>query len=277
MTVELPRIIHDTNKSRFPNFSEHRVLGFDDQSARAQECWKQWQNTELALIVFDDIEDFADTKLFFPPEHFSNLVVVGTTRLLRSGDFVVGRLSEKASLELLASPKENKRRIDDEKEESKLLCGELGYLPLALELVSRYLAVDSSLTISKLRQELKKEGMIDHEALIRDDSDGTWELTAMTGIKAAFERSWKYLNEKGLYTALAIGFTASLLANEEFSWNYLEEILQEDYDSELLEKGKRNLVRLSLLEQSDKSNEIYCLHPLVREYFQSKSIELNGA
>ena len=264
--------INDITKIRFPKFLGERILEFDSLERRAQECWKEWQATDKALVIFDDVEEYDAVKPYFPPSEFTNLVVVITTRLKLLNEFLVGKLSEIASIDLLVSPI-GKERVENEIEDAKKLCKQLGYLPLALELVGKFLTTDPNIKIADLRNELEGEGMLEHDALIRDETDGTWELTADRGVKAAFETSWKYLNHAGQYTALAIGYVASDvgMADEEFEWSYIERILEDpDWSPADLKKGMRSLLRLSLMEVVEGEN-MYYLHPLIRQYFREKS------
>lgn len=97
-------------------------------------------------------------------------------------------LSPEASLELLYELVK-KERIDAELEETKALCSWLGYLPLGLELVGRYLDLHPTLTIAKVQQRLDNKKLA-AKALISIEPE---EMTAQLGVAAAFELSWEDL------------------------------------------------------------------------------------
>jgi hypothetical protein len=107
-------------------------------------CWQQWKyQTENVLLIFDDISSLnKDIESYLPPKDLVFLRVLMTSR--ETPDKRIAEklelqvLSEAAAVDLLASII-GQERIDAELKEAKLLCYELGYLPLALELVAYYL------------------------------------------------------------------------------------------------------------------------------------------
>ncbi|MFM6788345.1 MAG: tetratricopeptide repeat protein, partial [Microcystis panniformis] len=83
-------------------------------------------------------------------------------------------------------------RIDTQIEAAKLLCQDLGYLPLALELVARLLVRRQDWKISKIRDKLAENGL--DEPILDKNPKFHGEMTAERGLKAAFNLSWDELN-----------------------------------------------------------------------------------
>src|SRR5262249_55324659 len=71
------------------------------------------------------------------------------------------------------------------------LCTWLGYLPLGLELVGRYLARDRGVSLAELWDQLREaERPLEDESLAGDYP----LMTAQRGVRAAFELSWQELD-----------------------------------------------------------------------------------
>lgn len=82
--------------------------------------------------------------------------------------------------------------VNDELETAQELCEWLGYLPLGLELVRRYIDNDDFLNIGETLELLKVEKLAAEALLDPDENQG--DMTAQLGVKAAFELSWKKLS-----------------------------------------------------------------------------------
>ena len=86
------------------------------------------------------------------------------------------------------------------------MCKDLGFLPLGLELVARYLERKPSLSLAKTHERLGLE----HKSLEAFSQD----MTAERGVAAAFELSWKELDkddkELGCFWGESIGLIIAL-------------------------------------------------------------------
>ncbi|MHC5746069.1 MAG: NB-ARC domain-containing protein, partial [Nostoc sp.] len=233
-----------------------------DLLAQVQYCWRRWRDGDV-LLVLDDVSDYEEVKPYLQslPSRFKVLM---TTRqkLGRIAQLSLDVLQPEAALELLRSLlKETPGRIDRELALANQLCEWLGYLPLGVELVGRYLArkQDLSLTEMLLRLENKR---LDERSLSKSKSEA--DMTAQRGVLAAFELSWQELN----YEHKLLGCLLSLFAAAPIPWNLVEQCLKDD-DTEYLEEIKdESLLNLHLLQRKGKG--IYQLHPLLREFFQYK-------
>ncbi|WP_366146274.1 NB-ARC domain-containing protein [Crocosphaera sp.] len=167
---------------------------------KVQDCWQNWINGDV-LIIFDDVRNAEDFFEYLPPYEFKKFKVIITTRCKYLSDTIenipLEEFSEDASLDLLRSYVGDER-INTELEESKLLCQDLGYLPLALELIARLLK-RRRWTIKKAREKLKERGLKDNSLLSKPHP----EMTAKYGVKVAFDLSWYELENEPETIAVA--------------------------------------------------------------------------
>ncbi|MGB3509259.1 MAG: tetratricopeptide repeat protein, partial [Microcoleaceae cyanobacterium] len=170
-------------------------------------------------------------------------------------------LDEGAALELLVSLV-GEERIQREEDVAKLLCADLGYLPLGLELVGRYLQRKRDLSLVEMREKLD----LKHRALQKKDRKGETfrDMTAQRGVEAAFDLSWDDLDEE----EKEVGCRLSLFAAAPIPWNLVEGCLSEVEEEDLEEIRDDVLLNLSLLERTGE--HIYQLHPLIRKFMVGK-------
>jgi NB-ARC domain len=242
-------------------------------------CWRNWPEGNV-LLVLDDVVNYSrDLKSYLPPAASNRFKVLMTTRLkfgppIQSISLDV--LSEEQSLELLVVLI-GSERVKQDLDSAKKLCKWLEYLPLGIELVSRYLLKRTDLSLStllfRLEQKAQKRQAIKHDALQREETTGT--STARRGAEAAFELSWDELDENSQH----LGKLLSLLAPAPIPWYLAESIEQKycensddgrEFDVEEVEKARTKLLDLHLLQLSQQQKQIYRLHSLIREFFRSK-------
>jgi len=224
-------------------------------------CWRRWREGEV-LIVLDDVRDYQDIESYLPPAESRFKLLITTRRQWLGESFEqlnLEVLSEAASLELLVSFV-GEARIDREINEAKQLCGDLGYLPLGLELVGRYLKRKQDLSLAQMRQRLGLE----HRSLEKRSAD----MTAKRGVAAAFELSWRELDD----SAQELGCLLSIFALAPIPWGLVEQCLPEQDTEDLEDIRDDALLGLSLLERSGEGS--YQLHQLIREFFSGKLEQL---
>ena len=246
-------------------------------------CWRHWPEGTV-LIVLDDVASFSNDykqriKPYLPPAD-SRFKVLVTSRQRPGASYRridLDVLSREAALELLGKLV-GKERIDKELNEAEAFCEWLGYLPLGLELVGRYLDEHPTLTIAKVQKRLEKKKLA-AKALLDPTEEG--EMTAQLGVAAAFELSWEDL--KDCPEAQQLGCRLSLFAPAPFEWSLVEFCVIETQDEDEWEEEQEdleelrdsNLVKLHLLQLTEQ--QTYQLHPLIREFFQTKLAELSEA
>ncbi|TRU33639.1 MAG: tetratricopeptide repeat protein [Microcystis aeruginosa Ma_MB_F_20061100_S20] len=229
-------------------------------------CWQNWLAGNV-LIIFDDVLEYQQIKDYLPPQEEKRFQVLITTRKeylsATITTFRVKVLKEEDALDLLRSYlKDN--RIDTQIEEAKLLCQDLGYLPLALELVARLLVRRQDWKISKIRQKLAEKGL--DEPILDKNPKFHGEMTAERGLKAAFNLSWEELHSEPEAQILALYL--SLFALAPFPKGMILDLFPDEDGDTVEEWLTDSLVHLSLVQ--DKGDGWHEIHPLLRRYFRDK-------
>ena len=227
-------------------------------------CWSHWRDGE-ALLVFDDVTDYEVVKPYLPPSE-PRFKVLFTTRLRLAPPIVrldLDVLKPRQAMKLLKSII-GRERLKQEPWIARALCKWLGYLPLGLELVGRYLAEDEDLSLAEMLFLLKQE-RLRQESLVETSS----LMTAERGVAEAFELSWKRLKSH----AQQLGCLLSLFALAPIPWYLVDNIAMES-GLEGLKQSRRALVKLHLLQRV--GDETYQLHQLIREFFIAKQGEANA-
>ncbi|WP_414545958.1 tetratricopeptide repeat protein [Nostoc sp. CCY0012] len=238
-----------------------------NSSEKIQYCWRNWCEGDVLLVV-DDVTDYQQVRLYLQGVSSRFKVLMTTRQKLGASikQLSLDVLQPDAALELLRSLlTETPERIERE-DVVKQLCEWLGYLPLGLELVGRYLARTPDLSLSAMMQRLEKK-RLEQPALVKPEAD----MTAQLGVQAAFELSWQELAEDDKQ----LGCLLSLFAAAPIHWNLVEKCLPEKDEDELEEIRDDKLINMHLLQR--KGEDIYQLHPLLREFFQYKLTGLEQA
>jgi tetratricopeptide (TPR) repeat protein len=235
-----------------------------DLQEQVAYCWRHWRGGEV-LLVLDDVRSYEKIKPYLPLAKPRFKVLITTRRQGLGDSFELLRLEvlpEDAAIALLVSFV-GEERIYGELDQAKQLCEELGYLPLGLELVGRYLKRKPDLSLAQMRQRLGLE----HRSLQQRSED----MTARLGVAAAFELSWQELDE----LAQGLACLLSLFALAPIPWSLVEQSLP-NQDSESLEDARdEGLLNLSLLERRGQGS--YQLHQLIREFLKIKLAQLAEA
>lgn len=299
----------------------------------------QGQDGEV-LIIIDNVTDYSQIQPYLPPSSSGFKVIMTTRLQLETSVQMLSLdvLSPSAALELLASrigkyrvkdtrgkpfginskPKQSKHKIKANRTSASVppllieegqgerltvaqqLCESLGYLPLGIELVGRYLEQERNLPLEKMRSRLERESKtqlnlqkqhINHEFFIPYENNICKNLTAHQSLAAAFELSWKRLDKE----AQELGYLLSIFASAPIPWTQVESVYGQLYlpgallgqlldispDNsqanieklitallENLKAFRKQLIQLHLLQHTGE--ETYQLHPLIRELLQEK-------
>nr|WP_281063312.1 tetratricopeptide repeat protein [Leptolyngbya sp. Cla-17] len=224
--------------------------------------WRNWQDAKT-LVILDDVQNYGAIKPLLPVDPRFKILLTTRWRLQSPvQDFEIKVLSEEKAIELLRAIVFD-GRIDQQIDEAKRICQWLGYLPLGLELVGRYLARKPDTSLATLWQRLQDK-KLNAKAL----KDAVPEMPAILGVTAAFELSWDVLDE------LAQQLTAllSLFALAEIPWTLVEACLPEEDPEALEDRRDESLVSLHLLVRTGQGT--YQLHQLLREFFAAKRAEM---
>ncbi len=236
--------------------------------------WSNWPTAGDVLVVIDDVagpnenEAYAAIKPYLPTD--SRFRVLLTTRLqlgasIRTMEITI--LSEAAALELLESLI-GKDRLNQEPDTAKALCHWLGYLPLGLELVGRFLKGKPTWTLAKMQEQLTAK-RLEAKALTQAQADMT---ATHKNLAAAFELSWQDLPP----VAQELAYRLSLYALAPIAWEWLEEWYDGTDPDDLEDWRDGELVRRSLLDLDAASNTVQ-LHQMIREFFRAKLATLPEA
>jgi tetratricopeptide (TPR) repeat protein len=240
----------------------HLGLSLPDQleiEAQVRFCWQRWPEGE-ALVVLDDVTYYQAIAAYLPPAdpRFKLLI---TTRL------DLGRSVQKIDLEELDNDSAialleslvGGDRVRSQLVDAQALCKWVGYLPLALELLGRFLARKLDWSIDRLLKALD-EKRLDAKALVEMENGMTGQL----GVAAALELSWQELNEVEQELACLLG----MFAIAPIPWSLVESCQPEVDPDDLEDTRDVGLIARSLLKRVGESR--YQLHQIVQEYFRVK-------
>ncbi|UKO97304.1 tetratricopeptide repeat protein [Nostoc sp. UHCC 0870] len=237
-----------------------------DLVGRVQYCLTNWHEGEV-LLVIDNVTNYRDEVRCYlesVPSRFKQLITTREKLQSPIARLDLDVLTPLAAMQLLKSIV-SRERLRREALVARKLCKWLGYLPLGLELVGRYLLGDEELSLAEMLQDLENE-RLQHEAL----DEAPQEMAVKWGVAAAFELSWRRLRENAQH----LGCVLSLFALAPISWELVEGITINN-EAQNWKKARRELLQLHLLQP--KGEGIYQLHPLLREFFQSKLTGLEQA
>ena len=253
-------------------------------------CWTNWQSGKT-LIVLDDITNYKEIEPYLPPQK-SQFKVLITTRLNLKipNPLNLEVLQETEALELL-SQLINSQQVQKEYQKARELCQLLGNLPLAIQLVGKYIK-EQKISITKEIETFKNQKLNDPALSISEKNDPTSTSNIKRGVAAAFELSWKGLNKP----TQELGCLLSLFALAPIPWSLVENIISQKpkksilsslkfikklglfkqklstiKNKEELRKARIELEKFNLLK-SEKDN--YQLHQLIQEFFQTKQSKL---
>ncbi|MBE9208629.1 tetratricopeptide repeat protein [Nostoc sp. LEGE 06077] len=229
---------------------------------RVRWCWQHWREGNT-LIVLDDVTNYSAIKPYLPPQP-SQFKVIITTRLKLdlAGSLFLEVLQEIDAL-LLLTELVGEDKVKQESAKAQELCQRLGYLPLALQLVGRYVK-KRKISLAEMLRRLEEKGLA-HPSLVVNENDPIWTLDVKRGVAAAFELSWTELSE----LAQELGCLLSLFALAPIPWNLVKSAAKEK-DVETLEDARVELENLHLIQGEDS----YQLHRLIQEFFRGKQNNL---
>ncbi len=238
-----------------------------DLTKRLDHFWSYWPPLGDVLIIFDNVKNYEEINKCLPPQEqrFKVLITTRNQNLAESLDpLTLEVLDEEPAVELLTSFRE-KSRSKDEEEVAKSICDWLGYLPLGLELVGRFIKVKSKLKLSQLMDKLQEQ-RLEHKALKKRSSESG------QGLLDAFEIIWNELDNLGQKILVFL----SLFALAPINWELVIESLEDEKEKEEWDDAKdEKLVSLSLIKET--KSDSYQLHQLVREYFRHKLKQMPDA
>lgn len=231
-----------------------------DLAKQVDFCWSSWPEGDV-LVVLDDVNDYSQVEPYLPPQ-LSKFKVLMTTRLKLDSTVIPLTLdvfNETEALELLSNWV-GTEKVLKELVIAKNISQRLGYLPLALNLMGRYIN-KRKLSLPEALRRLEEKGLR-HASLDINKDDRTWTFNVQRGVAAAFELSWEELSDN----AKQLGYLLSLFALAPIPWEIVENV-DIGQDVEQLEDSRVELENLHLID----FNKIYStMHQLIKDFFQDK-------
>ena len=224
-------------------------------------CWQHWPAGEV-LIVIDDVTSYEAVMPYLPPsDPRFKLLVTTRLNLGRSVEnFSIKELDRQSAMVMLMGVVKDNERIQSQLQDTEELCLWVGYLPLGLELVGRYLSSEADLSVQGLLEELE-ETRLEAEALQAVEAGMTAEL----GVIQALELSWRELTELEQDLACLLG----MFAAAPIPWDLVEKCFPGEVNSKALKEArKKGLLHRSLLKRT--GSNLYELHQIVQEFFRLK-------
>jgi tetratricopeptide (TPR) repeat protein len=179
------------------------------------------------------------------------------------GDRSPDVLSPEQAWKLLTALAGKERMLQDQGAQKVVprLCEWLGYLSLGVELVGRYLAKHSDLSLTDMLKRLEAQRHPDRATQRPSQPTLQW------GINTLLECVWKELNPKTQQVAQLL----SLFAPTLWRWQWL------DYARDLLhwkqadlDQARTQLYQWHLIESVGNRRGCYTVQPLIREFFRKK-------
>ncbi len=232
-------------------------------------CWDNWQPAAgRVLLVLDDVAEESDLATCRPfldaiPIRFRVLM---TTRLRPDRSFFalpLDVLPPDKALDLLTALV-GQERLARDPEMAADLCDRLGYLPLGLELVGRYLDADPDLSLAAMVTRLEMRKLAD-TAIDLDETQMQQQyfMTAQRGVRAAIALSW----EKLAPATQDVGRLLGVFAPAVIPWALVEATAARlDWAAPTVTTAKQQLYQRYLIQSVGEGH--YKLHPLIREFLR---------
>ncbi|NET36929.1 MAG: tetratricopeptide repeat protein [Cyanothece sp. SIO1E1] len=227
-------------------------------------CWTHWPLGNV-LIIIDDVVDYKSVKPYLPPTgpRFNILI---TTR------FRLGKSVQQIGLNVLDADDSlyllegliGEDRVQEDLETASQLCDWLGHLPLAIELVGRYLDNKPDLSLVEMQKRLEKKRLA-QPSLRKADED----MTLPMGVASAFDLSWDTLDSNSKQLGCVLG----LFASAPIPWALVEQVTVDDDPDDLEEIRDYQLIGFHLLQREGDGS--YQLHQLIREFFRQKWMDMD--
>jgi DNA polymerase III delta prime subunit len=212
----------------------------DDAHAQVRFCYQYWPEGDV-LIVLDDVTNYEvlDSCLPYSDPRFKLLITTQFKLGSSFTEFPLKELKEDGAIDLLKSLVKDER-IQVQLKEARALCRWVENLPLALELLGRFLARKPDWTVARLLQALDDK-RLDAEAMISTETGMTGQL----GVAAALELSWQELSETEQELACVLG----MFAIAPIPWQLVERCLPEVDTDDLEDTRDNGLLARSLLKR----------------------------
>ena len=247
-----------------------------DQSQQVQACWHKWSSLFKGdkLLVIDDVTKDSSQEIYsYLPQTYKDIKVLITTRLeiypRRIKSLSLDVLDEYNSLKLLEKII-SKEFNQQELKVARNLCRWVGYLPLGITLIGRYLCYLPVYSLEDLLEKLEEES-IDSEFLHliekeKDENVTFGDRKLYEGVYTVFNLSWKDLTPSDQQ----LGALLSLFDIPPSVWSIVEGVAPPIGKSRGC--ATINLKSIHIIHNQESNP----LHPLIQEFFLKKLREDNN-
>ncbi|MEM6254635.1 MAG: tetratricopeptide repeat protein [Cyanobacteria bacterium P01_D01_bin.156] len=230
----------------------------DNPIRQLNYCWQNWPSaSEKVLIVIDDISSYENqlqTYLRGLPQRFKVLLTSRQHLISSLKSILLKPLTIEQAVAIFKNALPEDKRLKEESKALEDLCNWSGCLPLALQLIRNYLALDTFTSITEIYEQLQANFL---------DTTNSEENT-LQAAKAAFELSWEQI----IPEAQHLGCLLSLFAPTAIPWSLVSEVAKDVQTINNIGIARLNLLRTYLLQQVN--SETVQLNSLLREFFRSK-------
>jgi tetratricopeptide (TPR) repeat protein len=232
------------------------------QSQQIAWIWQQWQQTvpDRRLVVLDDVDDYRTVQPYLPTHPDFQILLTSRQRFgspVNRLDLDVMKRAE--AFRTFRRYVDDDNRIREDVPTAKQILHWLGYLPLGIELVGKYLERRPRVSLAKLWERLQAKRLA-AKAVDELPEERVYEYN----LRAALDVSWQELSDPakavaGLLTVFALApIPAALIEAALADWD--EEELEDALDGEL--------VGGSMVQFLGEGR--YQLHQLVRQYLTAQ-------
>jgi WD40 repeat protein len=261
----------------------------------ARKAWDYLDSHPDSLVIFDNVLEPSELNVPFSPDLVPVNLRCRTLFTTRQRDFPrtfqpfeVKVLPEMAAMHLLLrSRPEVLEEHHPEWGWARIVCAELGWLPLALELAAAYLGEYPEVSITGYLERLRTEGSLETvdeskvravnlptrvEEILKAVAEGNLEIKHQVAVSATLQTQWKRLDDidaQALFRAAGQFPEASWLPFPRLALLTGIEGKSKAGHPSPLSKALKKLHAVSLIEEL--SEDRMRLHPLVQEFAEQLS------
>ena len=243
---------------------------------KVEHCWRNWPGEGEVLVVVDNVENYEEIEdyLIIPIRNKRFKVLVNLLKPLQikktepRESIQLNPLEEGSALELLSEYIEEK--VESDRVEAQALCKDLGCLPLALELIGKYMKKYPKRSLRKVRKTLE-----DIRNKVYQDSELSDRM-----YNDVFSLSWEQLGEEdkklgclfGLFSIAPIHLTLIKellkIIHEDFYEQDFEDFFEDFND--IISEELMNLGLVFYKDCKDADERIYELHAIIQRFLEKK-------
>ena len=272
------------NKAREQNFSqwEEAPSSKDSDAERVQWYYSNYPVSEhQILIVFDGVTEYANIERFLPSENLEcfRVLITSTCTALASScyNFRLNDFEEEDALELVRKLLDDPKVFDIHQAKIAQMCRLVGYLPLAVELVTSQLKsteIDKDEYLRDLLEELENDDRLAEDLCEVEDGqvgyiqqssqDKLRDRVQETGLQAVFNMTWNSFDPETKEIAYAI----SQFAPAPLSLSLIGKFMDKSEKKKLRKIINKQLIRKSFLDVC--YGKYFQYHSLIRAFVRQQ-------